>query len=79
MVDNKGIKVFVLGNRRTDPHSQDLNPISPSSYGWPKFMRVFPILDWSYSNVWSFLKIYKLPYCVLYDQGYTSLGEVHNS
>lgn len=68
-----------MGNRRSDPWSRDLDPICKSSPGWPEFSRVFPILDWSYKNVWEFLRIFELPYCRLYDQGYTSLGEKNNS
>ena len=69
----------MMGNRRTDPNCANLTPLTPSSAGWPSFMRIFPILDWAYNDIWSFLKLYKLPYCPLYDQGYTSLGEIHNS
>jgi FAD synthetase len=68
-----------MGNRRTDPYSQDLQPFTQSSEGWPDFMRVFPILEWDYRSVWQFLRSFDLPYCSLYDQGFTSLGEKHNS
>ena len=68
-----------MGNRRTDPWSSNLEPFTKSSQGWPDFMRIFPILDWDYQQVWQFLRVFNLPYCVLYDQGFTSLGEKHNS
>lgn len=68
-----------MGNRRTDPYSADLTPICKSSAGWPEFTRIFPILDWCYSDVWKFLRQNKLAYCSLYDEGYTSLGEKHNT
>lgn len=33
-----------------------------------------PIVDWSDKEVWDFIKLRKLPYCELYDQGYSRLG-----
>jgi FAD synthetase len=29
--------------------------------------------------VWEFLRSCKLPYCSLYDVGYTSIGNIHNT
>lgn len=33
-----------------------------------------PIIDWNDQEVWEFIKSYKVPYCKLYDEGFTRLG-----
>lgn len=33
-----------------------------------------PIVDWSDSDVWEFIHLYKIPYCKLYDEGFKRLG-----
>lgn len=33
-----------------------------------------PIIDWTTEEVWEFIYRYDIPYCGLYDQGYTRLG-----
>lgn len=35
---------------------------------------VNPIIDWSTEEVWEFIHEYNLPYCCLYDQGWSRLG-----
>ncbi|KAJ8900788.1 hypothetical protein NDN08_000088 [Rhodosorus marinus] len=69
------IQAFVLGTRFDDPDGADLQQFSPSSRGWPNFMRINPILEWDYADVWTFLRYFELRYCSLYDVGYTSLGK----
>lgn len=70
---------FVMGTRRNDPYALELEHFSPSSPGWPPFMRVNPIIDWKYGDVWQFLRGFSIPYCVLYDHGYTSIGSVQTT
>lgn len=33
-----------------------------------------PIINWTDEDVWEFIKTYEIPYCKLYDDGYTRLG-----
>eukprot|EP01034_Spumella_vulgaris_P022744 gene22744-28902_t len=67
---------FVLGTRKGDPNCGCQETFSPSSDWMPvPFMRVNPILHWEYGHVWHFLRTFSLPYCTLYDHGYTSLGK----
>ena len=35
---------------------------------------VNPIIDWEDSDVWNFIRKYKIPYCSLYDEGFHRLG-----
>ncbi|GAB6030627.1 FAD1 flavin adenine dinucleotide synthetase [Chamberlinius hualienensis] len=76
---NPEIKVILMGNRRTDPNSKLLKTFQATDCGWPCIMRVFPILDWTYKDVWRFIRHFQLPYCQLYDNGYSSLGSRHNT
>lgn len=55
---------------------------------WPQVERIHVILDWDYPDVWAFLRCPALaadsgsegvPYCQLYDEGYTSLGSTFNT
>ncbi|CAO2207773.1 unnamed protein product [Urochloa humidicola] len=79
LLKKKPTKAIFLGTRNGDPNAVGQQQFSPSSPDWPPFMRVNPILDWSYSDVWSFLLTCKVKYCSLYDQGYTSIGSIHNT
>jgi len=78
-IDANGAQAFVLGTREDDPNAVGQSDFCPSSDWMPPFMRVNPILSWSYADVWAFLRTYDLPYCHLYDDGYTSLGKTTNT
>lgn len=73
------IKAIVMGTRRGDPRAESLNHFSMTDPGWPQYMRICPILEWQYSDVWLVLRHYGIPYCSLYDEGYTSVGSIHNT
>ncbi|XP_068640538.1 uncharacterized protein [Aristolochia californica] len=79
LLNEKPIKAIFLGTRIGDPNAVGQEQFSPSSPGWPPFMRVNPILDWSYRDVWAFLLTCKVRYCSLYDQGYTSIGSTYDT
>lgn len=68
------IQAIFVGTRRTDPHGEKLTSFDMTDGGWPSFMRIHPVLDWHYAEIWTFLKRLDVPYCELYDMGYTSLG-----
>lgn len=42
-------------------------------------MRVHPVLEWRYAEVWAFLRHLGVEYCRLYDEGYTSLGGTNDT
>jgi len=57
-----------------------LKTFDPTDPTWPKFIRVHPILDWDYHEIWEFLRHPsltlggrqeggKVEWCELYDYG----------
>ena len=71
---------ILMGTRRSDAsYYKSMRPFATTDSGWPSFIRVNPILDWTYSDVWYFIRLLKLPYCELYDRGYTSIDHANNT
>jgi FAD synthetase len=68
------IQAIFVGTRRTDPHGANLTSFDMTDHGWPPFMRVHPVIDWHYVEIWEFIRHLGIEYCELYDRGYTSLG-----
>ncbi|KAG5962950.1 hypothetical protein E4U58_003712 [Claviceps cyperi] len=77
--DKPSVKAIFMGTRRTDPHCEFLTPFAQTDKEWPQFMRVNPILDWHYVDIWTFIRCLDVPFCSLYQQGYSSLGGVTNT
>ncbi|KAG6809070.1 hypothetical protein H0H92_001732 [Tricholoma furcatifolium] len=73
------ISAVLIGTRRTDPHGATLSHRNMTDEGWPRFERINPIINWSYDQVWKFLRQLEVPYCCLYDEGYTSIGSTYNT
>ncbi|TVY35195.1 putative FAD synthase, partial [Lachnellula occidentalis] len=74
LAEHESVKAILVGTRRTDPHGELLTHFDATDHGWPAFMRVHPVIDWHYAEIWAFIRYLEIPYCVLYDCGYTSLG-----
>lgn len=78
-IDKTEAVAIVMGVRAGDPGSKNLKVLAPTDEGWPSIIRINPILVWSYCDVWDFIRFLDVPYCCLYNQGYTSLGNKTNT
>ena len=51
--DRENVKAIFMGTRRTDPHCEFLTHFNPTDKDWPQFMRVNPVIDWHYVEIWA--------------------------
>lgn len=49
------VEAIFVGTRRTDPHGGKLSEagFDMTDGGWPRFMRVHPVIGWHYAEVWA--------------------------
>lgn len=50
---HKKVKGIFVGTRRTDPHGANLTNFDKTDHGWPEFMRIHPVIDWHYREIWA--------------------------
>lgn len=52
---NPSVDAIFVGTRRTDPHGGKLSPdgFDMTDGGWPRFMRVHPVIEWHYRAIWA--------------------------
>ena len=79
LIKSYGVNAIVMGCRRTDPKCSDLNEICYTDGDYPKIIRINPLLDWSYDDVWSYIDRNNIEVCDLYKDGYTSIGNITNT
>jgi FAD synthetase len=77
--DNPEVRAIFMGTRATDPNAGWMDYFCQTSPGWPKIDLVAPILHMSYRDVWKLIREKSIPYCSLYERGYTSIGAKSNT
>jgi FAD synthetase len=53
LADKPKVKAIFVGTRRTDPHGALLTHFDMTNQGWPLFMRIHPVIDWHYVEIWT--------------------------
>ena len=47
------MQAIFVGTRRTDPHGGRLTWFDRTDHGWPAFVRVHPVIEWRYVEIWA--------------------------
>lgn len=69
----QGVELWVTGIRREQAESRN----ALEMLEWDNSnhcIKFHPLLDWSFGEVWDYIKKYKIPYNELHDKGYPSIG-----
>ncbi|SEO36938.1 phosphoadenylyl-sulfate reductase [Nitrosovibrio sp. Nv6] len=68
-----GKRAWITGLRRDQAPTRTDLAVSEFDAG-NGLQKISPLLDWSLSEVWAYLKQFNVPYNALHDKGYTSIG-----
>jgi len=67
-------RIVLTGVRWAESTSRSRRKMLESCYKDPAKRYLNPIIDWSTSDVWGYLKSRNIPYCKLYDEGFHRVG-----
>ena len=76
-IEEKGVKAIFQGLRRDEQAARiqdDYFEKKEAAHLIPEHMRIKPILHFTERLLWDTYRLHDIPYCVLYEQGYRSLG-----
>lgn len=70
----QGREAWMTGLRREQsPTREDVRVVEPDEdHG--SIAKVNPLVDWSWDDVWDYIREHDVPYNALYDRGYKSIG-----
>jgi len=69
----RNLDVWITGLRRSQSPTRETMRLVE----WDEangLIKLNPLIEWSEEKIWSYIKSYKIPYNVLHDQGYPSIG-----
>lgn len=69
----KGYEVWITGIRR----EQSVTRKNVELFEWDEelqIVKISPIINWSEKEVWNYIRAHKVPYNILHDKGYPSIG-----
>jgi len=67
-------RMVVTGVRWAESHRRSTRQMVEACYADNSKRYLHPIIDWSESDVWEFIGQQNLPYCSLYDEGFSRIG-----
>ncbi len=76
-IERRNVKGIFQGLRRDEQSARtqdDYFEKKEAAHLIPEHIRIKPILHFTERLIWDTYQVYKIPYCVLYEQGYRSLG-----
>jgi len=76
-IERRNVKAVFQGLRRDEQPARlkdDYREKKEASHLIPEHIRIKPILHFDERLLWDTYALYKIPYCILYEQGYRSLG-----
>lgn len=75
-----GVKAVFTGRRSSQGGDRTQLPVLELDFQVnPPLLKINPMANWSYEQVWEYIKMNNVPYNALLDQGYKSVGDYHST